>query len=176
MPNYRRDYSGTCWFFTVVTAGRRHLLTDDGARRALRDAVRACRARYPFTVDAWVLLPDHLHCIWTLPPEDRDYSRRWSLIKRRFSQAMCRPKRGDTVTATKGDSGYWQRRFWAHRIDDQADYNAHVDYIHINPVKHGLVQQVRAWPRSTFHRFVTAGVLPADWGGEVRQPGDVGRE
>ena len=88
MPNYRRDYSGTAWFFTVVTHSRRPLLAEASARDALRSAISDCRLRFPFRIDAWVLLPDHMHAVWTLPDSDRDYSRRWSMIKRRFTQQM----------------------------------------------------------------------------------------
>src|SRR5512135_1059843 len=196
MPNYRRDYAGTGWSFTVVTAGRRLLLDRDDARSALRQAISECRSRYPFRVDAWVLMPDHLHCIWTMPEEDRDYSRRWSLIKRRFTQHMTTGL-GGAHGAPYADSGgpevcgahgapyadsdevgppYWQARFWAHRIDDERDYAAHVDYIHFNPVKHGAVARVADWPWSTFHRYAAGGILAADWGGDVSLPPHVGRE
>ncbi|HEY5790602.1 MAG TPA: transposase [Gammaproteobacteria bacterium] len=173
MPDYRRDYSGNCWFFTVVTAGRERLFTAPQARDALREALAHCRERYPFTVDAWVLLPDHLHAVWTLPQADRDYSRRWSLLKRRFTQGFRRAA-GAATAATA--AGYWQRRFWAHRIDDEADFRAHVDYVHFNPVRHGLAQRVCDWPWSTFHRYVRAGILPQGWGGGLALPGRVGNE
>jgi putative transposase len=169
MPNYRRDYSGHCWFFTVVTHRRRALLTGDAARAALHASIAECRVRYPFAVDAWVLLPDHLHCIWTLPDADRDYSRRWSFIKRRFTQRLREASGGHGPP-------HWQDRFWAHRIDDETDYARHVDYIHINPVKHEFVRSAAEWPWSTLHRYVREGVLPDDWGGAVDLPAHVGRE
>ena len=133
MPNYRRDYSGTCWFFTVVARNRNPRLVDPDSRACLAQAVRECRARFPFEIAAWVLLPDHLHCVWQLGDEDLDYSRRWGIIKRRFTQLM----------RSKGAAGVaWQSRFWAHRIDDGRDLDSHVAYVHYNPVKHGLVSRV----------------------------------
>ncbi len=166
MPNYRRDYSGNCWFFTVVTAGRRPILTYPQVRAALKVSVSQCRKRYPFQIDAWVLLPDHLHCIWRLPIKDRDYSRRWSLIKRVTSQSL-----ENSITRD-----LWQKRFWGHRIDDDLDYQHHFNYVHFNPVKHRYAIQVKDWRWSTFHRYVRKGIYPSDWGGLVDIPSDVGRE
>jgi putative transposase len=127
-------------------------------RAALRDAIEHVRKSRPITIDAWVLLPDHLHCIWTLPPGDDNYSTRWSLIKRRVSFACSAEyKRGEWLTASKAkhrESTFWQRRFWEHQIRDEEDYMRHVDYLHYNPVKHGLCDRVADWRYSTFHRFV----------------------
>ncbi|MBI5443853.1 MAG: transposase [Deltaproteobacteria bacterium] len=166
MPNYRRDYSGCSWFFTVVTRGRAPILVEDRARACLRKAVDECRERFPFAVDGWVLLPEHLHCLWTLPEEDPDYSRRWSLIKRRFTQSL-RDSEG---------SRFWQDRFWAHRIHDERDFENHMAYIHFNPVKHGHASSPADWPWSTFHRWVRAGVYPRDWGRALDLPPHVGSE
>jgi putative transposase len=168
MPNYRRDYSGLTWFFTVVTHGRKPLFLRDEARQCLSRSIAECRERFPFEVDASVLLPDHLHAVWTLPGSDPDYSRRWGLIKRRFTQLYREYGRHGPP--------YWQNRFWAHRIDDERDFQAHVDYVHINPMKHGLVECVRTWQWSTFHRYVARGIYPADWGGKVSISNGVGRE
>jgi len=168
MPNYRRDYSGTVWFFTVVTHRRRPLFRDYRARATLRSAIFECRERYPFDVPAWVLLPDHLHCIWALPDHDRNYSRRWSVIKRRFTQLAG--------AETRLRAPFWQKRFWAHRIDTDESYRAHTDYIHFNPVKHGLVERVCDWRWSSFHRVVENGLYPADWGGGIEFPITIGRE
>ncbi|TVO77644.1 REP-associated tyrosine transposase [Sedimenticola selenatireducens] len=168
MPNYRRDYSGCTWFFTVVTKQRRRLFLDEHARACLREAVWICRAQYPFHIDAWVILPDHLHCVWTLPEGDRDYSRRWGIIKRRFTQLFG----GQCRYALP----FWQERFWAHRIDGDSDYRHHMDYVHINPVKHGLVNCVSAWPWSTFHQFVKSAYYPDDWGGNIDIPNGIGKE
>lgn len=168
MPNYRRDYSGCTWFFTVVTHHRIPLFRDPTARLCLGNAVRECRCRFPFVIDAWVLLPDHMHAVWTMPEADRDYSRRWGVIKRRFTQ-MLRECGGHGPPC-------WQKRFWAHRIEGETDYRHHVDYVHINPLKHSLTDSVATWPWSTFHRYVTAGVYPRDWGGRIVLPPGVGAE
>ncbi|MFV0665745.1 REP-associated tyrosine transposase [Denitromonas sp.] len=152
MPNYRRNrVPGGTYFFTVTLADRRsHALTDHV--EALREAVRRVQQARPLRIDAWVVLPDHLHAIWTLPEGDADYSSRWREIKKAFTRAV-------------GGSA-WQRGFWEHTLRDERDYTAHVDYVHINPLKHGLVERVRDWPYSSFHRAVAQGVYPADWAGD----------
>ncbi|PLK49095.1 transposase [Uliginosibacterium sp. TH139] len=176
MSLYRRsNATGATFFFTVVTHRRQRILTDESLRVALRDAVRRVRAEMPFSIDAWVLLPDHLHCIWTLPPGDADFGRRWGRIKLFVTRAVAaeyaRADWRNPSRITRRESTIWQRRFWEHQIRDDADYAAHMDYVHINPVKHGLVPTVADWPHSTFHRFVRAGVYPANWaGGETLLP------
>jgi putative transposase len=123
----------------------------------------------PFAIDAWVLLPDHLHCIWTLPADDADFGRRWGRIKLLVTRAVAADyERAEWRTASRiarRGSSLWQRRFWEHQIRDDADYAAHMDYVHFNPVKHSLVRAVADWPHSTFHRLVKAGVYTADWAG-----------
>ncbi len=168
MPNYRRDYSGTVWFFTVVTHKRRRLFLDPHARATLRAALRQCQTNFPFAVDAWVLLPEHMHCIWTLPEQDTNYSRRWNIIKGGFTRAY-------RMVAARGEK-FWQNRFWAHRIDDESDFRAHMDYVHFNPVKHGLVAHPMEWPWSTLSRCVARGLYPARWGDHVELPDSAGRE
>jgi REP-associated tyrosine transposase len=169
MPNDRRAaVKGGTYFFTAATFQRRPLLTTDRVRAALRDAIQQVRATSPFTVEAWVLLPDHLHCIWTLPPDDTDFSRRWGMIKRLVS-GCCAGDLASSVATTpsrvhRREAAFWQRRYWEHLIRDEDDFHRHVDYIHWNPVKHGLVQRAAQWPYSTFHRFVSDGVYAADWG------------
>ena len=170
MPNYRRaDAPGGCYFFTVVTYRRQHFLTDDDCRVWLREAVLKTRQRHPFTVDAWVLLPDHLHCIWTLPENDNDFSVRWNGIKKRFTslakQRLHKPEWMNASRRKHREGTIWQRRFWEHQIRDGNDYQRHVDYTHYNPVKHGWVKAVNDWPYSTFHRYVKHGIYPANWGG-----------
>jgi len=123
----------------------------------------------PFVVDAWVLMLDHIHCIWTLPEGDGDYSTRWTEIKRYVTTA-CRdglhdPRLLTRAARQRGESTIWQRRFWEHQIRDEADMERHVDYIHFNPVKHGQVRQVCDWPYSTFHRYVREGIYSSDWAG-----------
>lgn len=160
---------GATYFFTVVTYRRQHLLCDTNVRDALRKAIESVRINRPFKIEAWVLLPDHLHCIWTLPSGDADFAIRWGLIKRSVSLACATEyKRPEWMTASKHkhrESTLWQRRYWEHRIRDDQDFARHVDYIHYNPVKHGLCEQVADWPYSTFHRYAARGEIPMDWGG-----------
>lgn len=175
MPDYRRDHTpGGTWFFTIVTYRRRRLLTHPAVRLALRGAIEKTRTSHPFTIDAWVLLPDHLHCLWTLPPGDTGFPARWSLIKRRTSQTLADcpgllPPPGQSRTRRR-ESTLWQRRFWEHRIRDEDDLKRHLDYIHWNPVRHGLVGHVGDWPWSTFHCWLKRGMYPEDWGGQHTQP------
>lgn len=163
MVEFRRSRSaGGTYFFTVVLCDRASGLLVEQIG-LLRDAVRQVRRAWPFQIDAWVVLPDHMHCVCTLPQGDDDYSSRWKDIKARFSRAL--PKT-ETLTGRrfrKGERGIWQRRFWEHTIRDDVDFAAHVDYVHLNPYKHGLVRHVREWPYSTFHRYVAEGIYPIDW-------------
>lgn len=169
MPYYRRAAvpSGT-YFFTVVTQDRQAILTRDDVRSALREAIEQVRERLPFCIDGWVLLPDHMHAIWTLPQDDADFSTRWRLIKRHISINCSANERPDLQTArriAKGQSSLWQNRFWEHLIRDEADLRNHLDYLHGNPLKHGLVERVVDWPWSSFHRYVRQGMYPVNWGG-----------
>ncbi len=163
--DYRRVWDpGANYFFTLVTERRRALLIDH--IDCLRDALRQVRAMYPFAIDAIVVLPDHLHTIWTLPPGDSDYSTRWALIKRRFSSGFpAMPS--NPSQASRREKGIWQRRFWEHRIRDEGDWRRHMDYIHYNPVKHNHVRRVRDWPYSSFHHLVERGWYDKDWGNEL---------
>lgn len=180
MSNYRRaNVTGGTYFFTVVTYRRQPFLCDDDVRNALRDGIKQIRQRFPFEIDAWVLLPDHLHCIWTLPKGDADFGKRWSMIKRYVSKHCTRLKRDDWMNESKHkrmESTVWQRRFWEHKIRDERDFEKHMDYIHFNPVKHGHVKNVSDWPCSTFHRYVKKGTYSVDWGGgvEAEITGDFG--
>jgi putative transposase len=137
-------------FFTVALAVRgsdaliRHI-------DALRNAVQITRAERPFRIEAWVVLPDHMHCVWTLPQSDSDYATRWSVIKARFSRTMPHVNRRASHERRR-EHGIWQRRFWEHHIRDASDFNAHVRYCWINPVKHGLVSHPQDWPYSSYHR------------------------
>jgi len=168
MSRYRRDpTAGATYFFTVVTYRRRPFLCDPDVRAALRASIQTVREHHPFTIDAWVLLPDHLHCLWTRPPDDADFSLRWNQIKRGVTRAgAARLHRPDWMTPSKirhRESTLWQRRYWEHRIRDDRDFTTHCDYIHYNPVKHDWVQQPVDWPYSTLHRFIAQGIYPADW-------------
>jgi putative transposase len=163
MPNYiRARVPGATWFFTVNLADRggRALV---GHIAALREAVRSTRRERPFRIDAMVVLPDHVHAVWTLPQGDSDFPTRWRLIKSRFSLAIPRGERIGQSRESKGERGIWQRRYWEHMIRNEADFRQHVDYCHFNPVKHGLVAEVRDWPFSTFHHYVRTGIYPPEW-------------
>ena len=166
MPDYRRAWHpGGTYFFTVNLLERRgnDLLIQH--IEALRDVVRSVRLRHPFVIHSWVVLPEHLHCVIELPPDDSDFSTRWRLIKSDFSKTLPTNERRSTIRIKRGERGIWQRRFWEHLIRDEADFRAHMDYVHINPVKHGLVERVSDWPYSTFHRLVAEGVYPPGWAG-----------
>ena len=174
MPEYRR-ITGSCtlWFFTVVTHRRQTVLCEPAVRDALRDALDAVRARYPFDIDAMVLMPDHLHTIWRLPLDDVDYGRRWSLCKSAVTKASMCASSSSSSRGTRNEGSLWQRRFWAHAIVDERDYERHADYIHFNPVKHGLVSSVKDWPHSSFHRWVREGRYDLNWARAME--GDDGR-
>lgn len=165
MPNYRRfRLPGGTYFFTVNLLERRLDLLVRHIDQ-LREAVRVTRCERPFHIDAWVVLPDHMHCIWTLPPGDDDFSTRWKAIKIRFVQKIPAVERRSKVRANKGERAIWQRRFWEHAIRNEQDYATHIDYCHWNPIKHGLVERAADWPYSSFHRYVRHGILPEDWTG-----------
>ena len=166
MPDYRRNrIPGATYFFTVNLCDRSSdLLVAE--IETLRASVRQVRDRSPFHLDAWVVLPDHMHCLWTLPQNDSDFPERWRCIKAGFSRAL-RGRR-------KGERSIWQRGYWEHTIRDDRDYTAHMDYIHFNPVKHGFVADPADWPFSTFRRCVAAGLYPAQWLGTSIAPTQTG--
>jgi len=166
---HRSNTTGSTYFFTLVSYRRQTILCNQPIRCALREAISHVRQKRSFAIDAWVLLPDHFHCIWTLPRGDADFPTRWALIKRKVS-LICGQyyKRQEWISPSKQkhrESTLWQRRYWEHQIRDELDYQRHMDYIHWNPVKHGLVTHASNWPYSTFHRYVKQGVYPLDWGG-----------
>ena len=166
MVRYRRNLvPGASYFFTVTLADRRSevLVRHAGALRA---AFRSVRQAHPFEVDAVVILPEHLHILMTLPHGDRRYPQRWMLIKRCFTEALLKSGCGIPQRAN-GEYALWLRRYWEHTIRDERDYERHVDYIHFNPVKHGLVSRVCDWPYSSFHRYVRRGVMAEDWAGDA---------
>ncbi len=170
MPNYRRAFiKGGTFFFTVVTYKRRPIFKEESSVNLLRVCIKEVAETNPFEETAFVLLLDHLHTIWTLPDGQSDYSTRWKLIKGAFSQRYFSPGLNalpESMTK-KGEKGIWQRRFWEHAIRDQDDYNVHCDYIHYNPVKHGLVLSPSEWKHSTFLEFVRQGMYNHDWGQNV---------
>lgn len=166
MVQYRRNLiPGGTFFFTVTLADRRSAFLVEHIG-ALREAFRVTRRDRPFTIDAIVVLPDHLHAILALPPDDVDFPGRWRRIKSVFTRKVVAA--GAPLSRNeRGEYSLWQRRYWEHTIRDDTDFERHVDYIHFNPVKHGLTRQVRDWPYSSFHRYVRQGILPLDWGGNV---------
>jgi putative transposase len=167
MPDYRRNrLPGGTYFFTVNLLDRSSDLLATHID-VLREAVRSVRGRRPFHIDAWVVLPDHMHAVWTLPAGDADYPARWKAIKIAFAKVLPRTEHVSSIRAAKGERGIWQRRYWEHTIRDDEDYARHVDYVHINPLKHGLVTRVADWPHSSFHRYVAQGVYASDWGGRA---------
>ncbi|WP_275100304.1 REP-associated tyrosine transposase [Sedimenticola hydrogenitrophicus] len=165
MTEYRRYFvPGGTFFFTVNLLDRnRRLLTTH--IDLLRQAFSQTQSEHPFRVDAIVVLPDHLHTFWSLPPWEFDFSTRWRKIKARFSRGLPNTERISQSRQIKGERGIWQRRYWEHAIRDERDYRTHVDYIHFNPVKHRHCLRVGDWPFSSFNRFVQAGIYPADWAG-----------
>ncbi len=179
MSRYRRSSTqGATFFFTVNTLRRQPVLLQDRVRTALRDGLKEVRNSLPFKIHAWVLLPDHLHCIWELPPGDAAFGLRWGQIKSHVTRAcdleLEEPPLPAASRVKRHEGAVWQRRFWEHQIRDEADFARHVDYVHWNPVKHGYVRQVAEWPYSTFHRYVRSGVYAGDWGGIADVPGEFG--
>ena len=165
MANYRRNFSsGGSFFFTVNLADRRLALLTVHVG-LLRAACRSVRARHPFSLDAAVILPDHLHMIWTLPEDDADFATRWRLIKSAFSHGLPGGEPISPSRSAKGERGIWQRRYWEHTLRHEDDFARHVDYIDFNPVKHGHVTRVQDWPYSSFRRWVRLGAYPQDWAG-----------
>ena len=168
MPNYRHAFiPGGTYFFTVNLLQRHdnNLLVRE--INLLRETVRQVRKRHPFQIDSWVVLPDHLHCVWTLPSDDSDFSLRWRLIKSGFSRALPKTERRSKVRKAAGERGIWQRHYWEHVIRDDLDYQRHVDYVHVNPLKHGYVKRVADWPYSTFHQYVAQGIYLPNWCGDI---------
>lgn len=168
MPNYHRALvSGASWFFTVNLLQLRNNVLLVRHVDILREAVRRVHRLHPFTVNAWVVLPEHMHCVWTLPPGDAGYSLRWRLIKTFFCRALPASEHRSVLRLNRGERGIWQRRYLEHLIRDDEDYRRYVDYVYVNPLKHGLVGRVRDWPYSIFHRDVRVELYPLDWAGDV---------
>jgi putative transposase len=161
------------WFFTVNLHDRRSSALTDRID-ALREATRWTLEHYPFHIDAFVVLPEHIHALWSLPAGETDFSTRWRMIKSRFARSIPNDEPRSLVRQARGERSIWQRRFWEHLIKDEADYARHIEYCYINPLKHGLVRRVQDWPHSSFHRDVRAGIFPEDWAGEMDLPGEFG--
>ncbi|WP_322514773.1 transposase [Rhodopseudomonas palustris] len=168
MSYYRRaNVAGGMYFFTVTIADRS---ADDLVRHIdrLRRVYRVVGEQRPFETVAICILPDHLHAIWSLPDGDADFASRWMLIKSGFSRGLPVRPPASASKLRKREKGIWQRRYWEHLTRDENDLARHIDYIHFNPVKHGLVARVQDWPHSSFHRYCRKGLLPPEWGGDVR--------
>lgn len=169
---YRRaKVTGGTYFFTVNLAERKRNLLVEHVD-VLRAAVHKVKSAHRFHIDAMVILPDHLHAVWTLPAGDYDYATRWMLIKAGFSRQIPKDERRNNSRIAKGERGIWQRRYWEHVIRDERDYAKHLDYVHYNPVKHRYVERVADWPYSTFHRYLKAGVYSEDWAGNPEENHD----
>jgi len=174
MPDYRRNrVPGGCYFFTVNLLDRQSRLLIEYVD-LLRATMRRVRGLHPFHVDAWVVLPEHLHALWTLPAGDADYGHRWQAIKMGFSKGIVEGEIRSRSRRLRGERGIWQRRYWEHTIRDERDYASHMDYIHFNPVKHGLVANVGDWTWSSFHRAVAQGLYPPGWSSSDEGAGDYG--
>ncbi len=165
---YRRArLQGGAYFFTVVTRKRRPIFGCENNINLLRQSFQYVMHNHPFCMDAHVILPDHLHCIWTLPDGERDFSTRWRLIKSHFTQHY---KNGGLIELHENgqkatcSGSPWQKKFWEHLIRDEKDMKNHIEYIHYNPVKHGLVASPIEWTLSSIHRYVNNGSYPMDWG------------
>jgi putative transposase len=166
--DYRRIWQPGGTYFFTVNCLKRH--GNDLLVRnidLLRESVRIVKQSHPFIIHGWVVLPEHLHCVIELPQGDNDFALRWRLIKMNFSKGLPVIEHRSSVRKQRGERGIWQRRYWEHQIRNEKDFAAHMDYVHINPVKHGLVKQVCDWPYSTFHQLVDKGIYPVDWAGSA---------
>jgi putative transposase len=164
--DYRRIWHpGGAYFFTINLLQRKDNDLLIRHTQSLRESVKTVKAHHPFEIHGWVVLPENMHCLIELPENDIDYATRIRLIKIGFSKAIPKTERRSSVRIKRGERGIWQRRYWEHLIRDEADFQAHINYIHYNPVKHGWVKQVKDWPYSTFHRWVEQGAYPLNWAG-----------
>ncbi|MFC3908901.1 transposase [Legionella dresdenensis] len=164
LVNYRRNFlPGGMFFFTATLHNRKSTLLVDKIE-LLKEAIHMVKTEYPFQIRAYVVLPEHMHMIWQLPPRDSNYSLRWQKIKTRFSKAVCKTEM-PVFKSQHNECILWQRRFWEHTIRDEKDFENHVHYIHYNPIKHGLVSSLHQWPHSSFHHYVRFGQLPYNWSG-----------
>ena len=178
MPNYRRAYiPGGTFFFTVKMERNAPIFRDDFAVRILGNVLRETKKLWPTEIDAIVLLPDHLHTIWSLPPGDADFSKRWAWLKKEFTKRYLKAGGMEQPTSESRVKyrrrGVWQRRFWEHAIEDEEDFQTHFDYTHCNPVKHGYVKCPIDWQHSSFHRWVAKGVYEKNWGCSEQEPDSI---
>ena len=174
MSNYiRNQIAGATYFFTLALAERNTKLLTDNID-LLRLAYQRANVLYPFTTIAICILPEHIHAIWQMPIDSGDYALRWRMIKSQFSRNFSANEQRSNSKIKHREKGIWQRRYWGHQIKDDVDLQRHVDYIHYNPVKHGLVSNVKEWPHSTFHRYVKQGIVTENWGNGFDEKGMFG--
>lgn len=176
---YRRAFiPGGSYFFTLVTERRTPIFAEAENIDTLRQAFRQVKQSRPFDIDGIVVMPDHIHCIWTLPTKDRDYPTRWRLIKTWFTK-HCNANLKQVpnqARKNKHEQAIWQHRYWEHTLRDETDFMRHIEYIHYNPVKHGYVAAPKDWSHSSFHRYVKAGIYPLNWGENVIEFEGIGHE
>ena len=173
MRTYIRNRTdGASYFFTLNLLNRQSDLLTRHIEE-LRFAYRKTQHHMPFTLNAMVVLPDHLHLLLTLPDGDHDYAKRIKCLKGQFSRQIPKTEFVNESRANKGERGIWQRRYWEHRIRDELDYQRHMDYIHYNPVKHGHALRASDWLYSTFHQYALQGIYPLDWANEDVARSDV---
>lgn len=168
MPNYRRKFiKGGTWFFTINLLDRKSNLLIEHFDDFIK-ALKSIKQNHPFRLDALTVLPEHFHMIMSLPETEADFSTRIRLIKGQFSRQIPNKDHNKSLSRTiRGERTIWQRRFWEHQIRNQEDYNRHIEYCYINPVKHGHVSRVKDWQYSTFHRDVQRGLFDDNWAGDV---------
>lgn len=163
----RTRVAGGTYFFTVNLAERHGntLLVDH--IDALKAAFRQTRLDHPFAMPGFVVLPEHLHCLWRMPAGDDDFPMRWRLIKSRFSRSVSVGERRSPSRVRKNERGIWQRRYWEHTVRDEVGFRRCLDYIHYNPVKHGHAARAADWPHSSFRHWMERGGYPSDWASPV---------
>ena len=160
---YRRHrQAGGSYFITINLLNRKSQLLIEHID-VLRQAFARVKQRHPFQIPAIVVLPEHLHFIMELPAGDDDFATRIMLIKQNFSRHIPKTEVIQVSRYKKGERAIWQRRYWEHCIRDERDYEHHIHYIHINPVKHGWVKKASEWPYSSIHRYIAKGIYPKDW-------------
>jgi putative transposase len=177
MPDYRRvKIKGGTYFLTLVTYNRQKLFFNPNAVQLFYESLNHVRKYHPFSLIAYCILPDHIHLLLRLPDDDSNYSSRISQIKRRYSKSYLAnypvPDKGSASREKRKEAFIWQRRFWEHYIRDEEDLNRHIDYIHYNPVKHGLVNKVSQWKESSFFKFVQMEIYDLDWGEAMKDTGN----
>lgn len=181
MSNYRRvRVPGHYYFFTVVTYQRCPIFRDEDRCSRVIQLIKEETDTVGIRLHAWVVLPDHLHCIWEMPQIHSDYSRAWAKIKLRFTKSMkdevANLPAPSASRAKRSDGSVWQKRFWEHTIRNEDELKAYIAYIHYNPVKHGFVPSAKDWRHSSFQEFVGAGLCEEDWGGIAEWPAEIGSE